>query len=678
MSIQLARRDFGRYSRAIRPALLAAFVVLLPGMAIAQTPVDLSQASLEDLMNIRVTSVNKKDQSLSRTGAAVYVITQEDIHHSGMTNIPDLLRMVPGVDVAQVDSHYWAISIRGFNHEFATKVLVLIDGRTVYTPLLSGVFWDLQDVPLPDIERIEVIRGPGGTVWGANAVNGVINIITKSSKQTQGGLIVAGTGSQRNADTLLQYGGSAGQNGTYRVFGHYFQENSLELLNRFPGGDGWHGSHGGFRSDWELSPDDALTVQGDYLGTSEAEPITTLVSSQLPNLYSFNDKTTASTANILTRWTHTFSNGSEATLQAYYDRDRRNFEGSESTLNTGDLDFQYHFKAGNRNDLVAGGGYRVTDEQLANGYSIGFNIAQRRDNLFNVFVQDEIRITNSLALTVGSKFEHNSYTGFEYEPSAQLVWTPTKHQTVWGSVSRAIRQPALYDVAFDYYAQTLPLPGGGFALVKLLGGNSVAEKLLDYEAGYRAELSKRVSVDLTLFASRYHDLQSSEPGAPYFALTPAPPHLVIPFHLANLGYANDYGVEFFAHWNVNRRWQVSPGYSYLNMNYKFEPASQDVANRGFGGLSPKHQFQVRSSVNLPHHLEWDASIYYVSELWSAPVPAYARVDTRVGWRTGESLEFSVTGQNLLSPRHLEFHSPYDVVMPAYAERSVFGNVTWRF
>ena len=663
------------YGRAV---LLSAFAVLLPCVAFGQTPIDLSQASLEDLMNIRVTSVNKKDQSLSRTGAAVFVITQEDIRRSGMTNIPDLLRMVPGVDVAQVDSHYWAISIRGFNHEFATKVLVLIDGRTVYLPLLSGVFWDTQDVPLEDIERIEVIRGPGGTVWGANAVNGVINIITKSSKQTQGGLIVAGTGSKESADGLLQYGGAAGQSGTYRVFGRYFQMNSSQPVNGLPGDDGWHGSHGGFRSDWDLSPENLLTVQGDFFGISEGQPITTLISSQLPNLYTFNDKTTAATANVLTRWTHTFSDGSEATMQTYYDRYRRTDEGTSSTLNTGDLDFQYHFHAGSRNDLVAGGGYRVAEEQLANGYALGFTTPQRRDNLFNVFVQDEIRITDSLALTAGSKFEHNSYTGFEYEPSAQLVWTPTKQQTVWASVSRAIRQPALYDVALDYYAQTMPLPTGGFALLELFGGKSVAEKLLDYEAGYRADLSKRVSVDLTLFASRYHNQQSTEPGAPYFALTPAPPHLVIPFYFANLGYANDYGLEFFARWNVNNRWQISPGYSYLDMNVKFEPSSQDVLDRGFAGLSPKHQFQVRSNLNLPHRLEWDASLYYVSELWSAPVPAYERLDTRIGWRAGESLEFSVVGQNLLSPRHGEFGNPYDFVMPTYAQRSVFGKVTWRF
>ena len=666
------------YGRAVLPLVLSALAVSLPSLAFGQTPIDLSQASLEDLLNLRVTSVNKKDQSLSRTGAAVYVITQEDIRRSGMTNIPDLLRMVPGVDVAQIDSHTWAISIRGFNYEFATKVLVLIDGRTVYSPLFSGVFWDAEDVPLEDIERIEVIRGPGGTVWGANAVNGVINIITKSSKQTQGGLMVAGTGNKLNADGLLQYGGTAGQSGTYRVFGRYFQENSSEPANGLQGDDGWHGSHGGFRTDWDLSPEDQLTVQGDFFGTSEAQPITTLISTQLPYVYAFNDKATVATEDILSRLNHTFSDGSEASLQVYYGRDRHTDQGTTSILNTGDFDFQYHFHAGSRNDLVAGAGYRVSDEQFTNGYALGYTINHRRDNLFNVFVQDEIRITDAFAVTAGSKFEHNSYTGFEYEPSVQLVWTPTKHQTVWTSVSRAIRQPALYDVALDYYAQTLPLPTGGFAVVEVFGGKTTAEKLLDYEAGYRADVSKRVSVDLTLFASRYHNQQSTEPGAPYFAMTPGPPHLVIPYYFANLAYVKDYGVEFFAHWNVSRRWQVSPGYSYLDMNIQFDPASQDALDRGFAGLSPKHQFQVRSNLSLPHHLEWDGSLYYVSELWSARIPAYERLDTRIGWRAGESVEFSVVGQNLLSPRRVEFGSPYFGAMPTYVERSVFGKVTWRF
>jgi iron complex outermembrane recepter protein len=658
-------------------ALIWAGYVAAARMSLAQTP-DLNNASLEDLMNIKVTSVDKKDQKMSQAGAAVYVISQEDIRRSGMHSIPDLLRIVPGVDVAQIDSHTWAISIRGFNYQYATKVLVLIDGRTVYSPLFSGVFWDMQDVPLEDIERIEVIRGPGGTVWGANAVNGVINIITKSSKQTQGELLVAGTGTEQCADTLLEYGGTAGQAGTYRIFGRYFQNNGSHPANGVQGDDGWHGSHGGFRSDWDLSSQDELTVQGDFFGTSEAQPITTLISTELPDLFTFNDKAKSEAEIILTRWKHTFSDGSGASLQLYYDRNRRSDQGTAASLNTGDFDFQYHFQAGARNDLVAGGGYRILDLNFTSGYSLGYNVNHRTENLFNVFVQDEVRISKSVTLTVGSKFEHNSFTGFEYEPSAQLVWTPSRHQTVWSSVSRAIRQPALFDTGLIYDAATLPLPGAGFGLIQILGGKTDAETLVDFEAGYRAELSRRVSIDVTLFSSRYRHLETSEPGTPYFTLSPGPPHFVLPYHFSDLSYANDYGVEFFARWNPGKRWQISPGYSYLDMNLKFNPTSQDTFDRGFPGLSPKHQFQVRSNLNLPHHMEWDASLYYVSELWSGPVPAYARLDTRVGWHTGESVEFSVSAQNLLAPRHVEFWTPFPGVIPTYAQRSIFAKITYRF
>jgi iron complex outermembrane receptor protein len=671
------RYGSGRSNRTWSRLSLCACYAFLAHSAIAQAPADPNDASLEDLMNIRITSVDKKDQKLSQAGAAVYVITQEDIRQSGMQSIPDLLRMVPGVDVQQIDSHTWAISIRGFSYQFATKVLVLIDGRTVYSPLFSGVFWDMQDVPLEDIERIEVIRGPGGTVWGANAVNGVINIITKHSKQTQGGLVVAGGGSQQNADSLLQFGGAAGQAGTYRVFGHYFENEGSTLTNGMQGDDGWHGSHGGFRSDWDLSPRDELTVQGDFFGTSEAQPVATLISTELPNLYSFNDKTTSESDDILTRWNHTFSDGSEASLQLYYDRTRLTDAGTVSALNTGDFDFQYHFHAGSRNDLVAGGGYRISDMDTTPGYALGYSIRHRCDNLLNVFIQDEIQISKSMTLTLGSKFEHNSYTGFEYEPSTQFVWTPSKHQTFWSSVSRAIRQPALYDIALIFDVGIVPMPSGTFGLLQILGGKTVAETLLDFEAGYRADLSKRFSLDLTLFSSRYRHLESTEPGTPNFTFAPGPPHFVLPYYESNLAYANDYGVEFFAHWNATRHWTISPGYTYLDMNMKFDPASQDVFDRAYSGASPKHQFQARSSLSLPHHLEWDTSLYYVSELRTGPVPASARVDTRVGWHAGESWEFSVSGQNLLSPRHLEYSSPLQA-QTTYAQRSVFGKITYRF
>src|SRR5579859_7675070 len=338
----------------LRWGVALVLTVALQIFGAAQTqPRDLTEVSLEDLMNIRVTSVSKREQKISKAGAAIYVINQEDIRQSGATNIPDLLRMVPGIHVAQINAHTWAISIRGFTDKYGDKVLVMIDGRSVYSPLSSGVDWDQQDVPLENIDRIEVIRGPGGTVWGANAVNGVINIITKKAKDTQGGLVVARTGSEENARGLVQYGGKAGADGFYRVYGNYFNIASGALANGGEGVDGWHGIQGGFRSDWSLSPQDTLTVQGDYNGSSEGQALSVLFSDRLPGLNTFADTVRVGSENLLARWTHHFSNNSEADIRVYYDRYRR-FDMGLNTVNTGDVDAQYRFHFGDRHDIVAG------------------------------------------------------------------------------------------------------------------------------------------------------------------------------------------------------------------------------------------------------------------------------------------------------------------------------------
>lgn len=656
-----------------------ALVVSLAAGSVAQNapPKDLTEISLEDLMNLQVTSVTRKPQSLSRTGAAVYVITHEDIRRSGRSNIPDLLRMAPGVEVARIDAHTWAISIRGFNYRYSTKVLVLIDGRTVYTPSFSGVYWDQQDVPLEDIERIEVIRGPGGTVWGANAVNGVINIITKRSEDTQGGLIAAGTGSEERAQGLVQYGGTAGSHGSYRVFGRYFKVENSTAADRSPASDGWHGSHGGFRTDWTFSGHDTLTVQGDLYGASEGQTVTTLFSNQLPDFRTFNDTVRVGSANLLGRWGHTFSNGSETSLQVYYDRFRR-IDGGTEVLNTGDIDFQYHFRIGSRQDIVAGAGYRITDDEYRGGPAIALGMGHRRDKLAGTFIQDEVELTNSLSLTLGSKFEHNAYTGFELEPSAQLVWTPSVRQSVWASAARAIRQPSWFDAEARIDVATFPVNGRGFALVQVLGSHAMeAERLLDFEVGYRTQVNKRLSLAVTAFRSHYSGLQSSEPGTPYFAFAPAPAHLVLPSTFANLAHANNYGVETYANWNLTRRWRLSPGFSFLQMKIGVDPSSHDTSAQSKVGYSPKHQANLRSTLNLPHNLEWDTSASYVGSLGKGPVPSYTRLDTRLGWRVGEGVEFSVAGENLLTPRHFEFLDGVQV-HPTQVERSVVGKVTWRF
>ena len=659
-------------------ALALSTFTITDGMAQTKPPIDLTGTSLEDLMNIQVTSVSKKGQSLSKVAGSIYVITQDDIHHSGATNVPDLLRMVPGVDVARINANTWAISIRGFNSRYSGKVLVLTDGRTVYTPLFSGVYWDQQTMPLENIERIEVIRGPGGTVWGANAMNGVINIISKSAKDTRGGLVSAEAGSQDRAQGLAQYGGSAGANGAYRVYGRYTMNEDSPSIAGSPATDNAHSSQMGFRSDWNLSPHDTLTAQGDLLGSSESQTITTLFLNQPPGYYTLNDQVRVAAGNVLGRWNHVFSNGSATTLQVYYDRFRRFDEGSENQ-STGDVDFQYHFHAAERNDIVAGIGYRLTDQSFTNGYAVVVGTGHRQDNLFGTFVQDELRLSDSVSLTMGVKVEHNAYTGFEFEPSVQLVWSPTTHQTVWASISRAIQQPSwVYAAAQDAEA-AVPVPGAGTAIYQVSGNpQGKAPAVLNYEMGYRTELSKRLTLDITAFLGEYNRLQTLEPETPFFATSPAPPHLVLPNVFGNSANGKAYGIEASAHWDVTKWWRISPGFSLLQTDLSLNGGATPGAIIAFTSTaSPKRQAQFRSNIKLPHHVEWDTSVYFVGSLAMGPVPAYTRVDTRLGWHIGEFVDVSITGQNLLTPRHIEFLDGLEVT-PMETARAIVAKLTWHF
>jgi len=664
-----------------RPITFLAILVLLGVKTGAQAPSptpDLTVMSLEDLMNVEVTSVSKKEQKLSQAAAAVYVITQEDIRRSGAINIPDVLRMAPGVDVAQISGHLWAISIRGFGERFTDKVLVLIDGRSVYTPTNSGVNWDQQDVPLEDIERIEVIRGPGGTVWGANAVNGVINIITKSAKTTHGGLITAAAGSNGNAQELVQYGGAIGPKGSYRVFGNYVNVGNTTAVDGTPAPDNWHTSHGGFRTDWDISRRDALTVQGDLLGIHAGDTVSETFFNALPLQATLNTKTTVGGGNLLARWSRTFSPNSDISIQSYYDAYNRYEEGGLENRKTFDLDFHHHFAAGPRNDIVWGLGYRVTGDNLGPEFSKIFTPQQRTDHLYSAFIQDEIRATNLLRLTLGSKVEHNGYTGVEFEPSAQLVWTPTKRQAVWISIARAIRQPARTDTDIQIALATFPVDNGNFALVELSGSRLRAtERVLAYQLGYRAQVNKYLSFDLAGFSNHYSNVQTTESGDPFFSASPGPPHLLVPLTFEDDAHAWTYGGEAFAHWNVIRRWRISPGYAFIHINANPDPGSNDTMVAGLGGVTPHHKFEVRSLLNLPHNLDLDSAFYYIGSLPGEGLPSYGRFDSRLGWRAGEHTEFSVVGQNLLTPRHSEDGDAFNL-SHTQIKRSVYGKITWRF
>jgi len=673
-----------RVMHFLAPAGVSLALILgvpMPGPAQTPAPHDLTQISLEDLMSVQVTSVSKKEQKLSQAGAAIYVINQEDIRRSGAVSIPDLLRMVPGIHVAQMNAHTWTISIRGFTDKYGDKVLVMIDGRSVYTPLTSGVNWDQQDVPLEDIERIEVIRGPGGTVWGANAVNGVINIITKSSAATPRGLLSAAACSQEFEQGLLQYGGAIGRKGTYRVFGNYSNFGDAPAPTEDPVADGWRKAHAGLRSDWKLSPRDALTVQGDLFQSSEGQTIRTLFTNNLPLKVTFDDTITVDAGNVLGRWEHTLLDGSATSLQVYYDGYERVEGGLDEKRNTVDVDFQYHGSLGLRNNIVSGGGYRVTSDNVAPGYAVNYEPAARTDNLFSTFVEDDIRLTSKLSLTLGIKVEHNSYTGWEYEPSGQLVWNLTNRQSLWGSASRAIRQPARADFGVRRAFATFTLDDGGFGIIQRTGTTDrQAERLYDFEVGYRAQATPALSLDVATFSSYYHGLQSSEPGDAFFTTDPAPPHLVQPVFSSDHAHAHNYGAEAFANWNIIPRWRITPGYSFLQMHVAGDPSSRDPEAGAIAADSPKHQLQLRSFLSLPRGLEWEIAAFYVGNLkdsGAGPTPSYTRLDSRLGWRFGENLELSIVGQNLLSPAISEYHDAFSI-KHTLAARKYFAKATWRF
>jgi iron complex outermembrane receptor protein len=410
--------------------------------------------------------------------------------------------------------------------------------------------------------------------------------------------------------------------------------------------------------------------------------ITTLFLNQLPASHTFDDAVRASSGNLLGKWSHLFADGSEATVQMYYDRFRR-LDQAFNVVNTGDADLQYHFHAGARNDVVAGLGYRLSDQTETDGYEISFGNGHRRDNLFTGFVQDQIKLSDTVALTLGIKLEHNAYSGYEYEPSTQLVWSPSGRQTVWASAARAIQQPSWLNAESQLDIAAVPVPGVPFGLVHLSGNPKLeAPVLYDYELGYRTAISKHVTMDATVFIGDYDRLVTNEPQAPYFTTSPAPPHLVIPSVYENFGTALNYGAEFSAHLDVTKWWRISPGFSFLQMSVSQDAASNDPGFAATPGDSPKHQAQLRSNISLPHRLEWDTSAYYTSALAggsaaSGVVPAWTRVDTRVGWHFGESAEISVTGQNLLTPRHVEFLDGLQVT-PMETARAVVARVTWRF
>jgi iron complex outermembrane recepter protein len=660
--------------------LTALIILFLTQLVPAQDSKDYTERSLEDLMNIEVTSVSKKSQKVSATAAAIYVITQDEIQHSGALNIPDLLRMVPGVNVAQVSGNQWAISARGLNEHFSDKLLVMIDGRSVYTPTFSGVYWDGVDMPLENIDRIEVIRGPGGSSWGANAVNGVINIITKEASQTHGGMIVAGAGNVQQGFGTAQYGGRAGTRTDYRVFSKYFNQTHLAGLASQDAADQWDLFRAGFRTDTRLSSSDKLTFQGDLYTGREGIIMPQFNSFANPGLHMVTIAPSLSGGFFQTSWNHHYRNGSDSTLQFYFDRYHREGLVNE-TRNTFNIDFQHRLPWGTRQDIVWGTAYRNSTLYSIGNLSFSISPPDLTTQLFSSFVQDEISvIPQRLSLTVGSKFEHNYYSGWGVMPSGRVALTLNERSMVWAAISRAIRTPATFDTDFRANIGGYIGPGGIPVVFRLQGNRrQTNESLLAYEIGYRSTVSDRLSVDIAAYYNSYSDGLGVEPQATVQETTPWPSHIVAPLTLRSSIHGESHGVETFATWRVTGRWTLTPAYTIEEIHMRPDAGSRDMQSApGKEGSTPRQWARLASQFRLPRGFSCSVGSTFTDRLPAVAVPGYVRLDSQLTWSARENLSLSIVGQNLLRDYHVEFVDRWGGIASSRIKRSVFARFVWTF
>lgn len=637
---------------AVAAALAVLGLVAIPVPAAPQESVaasELKRLSIEELMEIEVTSTSRRTERFSRAAAAITVITAEEIRRSGANSLPEALRLANTLHVARTSQREWAISARGFNLTTANKMLVLIDGRSVYTPLFSGVFWDVQDVLLEDVERIEVIRGPGATLWGANAVNGIINIVTRRAEDTQGGLAIAGGGTEERAFGAVRYGGRLGERGHYRAYGKYNERDALVTVAGQDAGNPKDFGQGGFRADWRTSGTDVLTLQGDAYTGQIGDPL--------------RDEINLDGGNLLGRWSRHFADGSDLSLQVYWDRSHRHLPGLfEEHRDTVDLDFDRRIRLlEGRHEVVWGLGYRHTRDRVGNSATVLFLPDRREQDLFSLFAQDEIRLLGDrLRLTVGTKLEHNDSTGLEVQPNVRAAWSPNDRRMLWAAVSRAVRTPTRLDEDL-----VLATPEGAPLIVGSRDFES--EKLLAYELGYRTQLRPEVSFDLATFYHVYDDLRSQEPS---------PATGGIPVTLANNLEANTRGVEARINAQPLPWWRLYAGYAYFDRELRLDPESRDRTGGRGEGNDPRHRFMLRSNFDLPGGVELDGWLRYVGELPFPEVPSYLTLDLRIGWRPTRSLELALIGQDLLEEAHAEFGPA--TPQRQQVERRVYGKATWSF
>ena len=669
-------------------------VVLLIGCIECSLPAraesfELGDLDIEQLMDMELSSAARKVQSLQQTAAAAFIITRENIRRSGADSLPEALRLAPGIEVAGISASKWAVSARGFNGRFANKLLVLIDGRNIYTPAFSGVYWAAQDIPLEDIERIEVIRGPGATMWGANAVNAVINIITRHAADTTRGVVTAHGGS-RGHSLGLHYGAEAGEDVHSRVYAKHSRGKNFVDDDGKNLADDWERRQAGFRVDWKTDKSNEWTVQSDIANLEQGQVYDLPDALNPPYIDRQADRADIRNAHLLGRWQRTLSSSSELRLQSYMDYSRRDEITHHERRISWDIDFQHRFSPAAQHDFIWGTGYRVTEDDMTSPAYIALEPQSRHDQTFSGFVQDEIELLDDeLWVTLGGKFEHNDYSGFEIQPNLRALWLMRPGHSVWGAISRAVRTPsrALHDVRITRFVMPplspqnpAPLP----VAVTLVGNEAVAsEKVLAYELGYRVQPRTNLGLDIAAFYNRYQDIITARPEPPILVGT----YLDLPVSTNSDIEGETYGLELVLDWYPREHWHIQAVYNALEIDMRqvgmYDPSGPEKL---IEGSSPRRQFSLRLGLKPHDELELDLWWRMVSELPEVggfaaledrAVDAYTSLDARVGWHPVEDLEVALTGKNILDSRHREY---IEELYPVHAQvpRSVFLSARWSF
>ncbi|WP_292916120.1 TonB-dependent receptor plug domain-containing protein [Nitrosomonas sp.] len=645
--------------------------------------------SIEELMNVKVTTVSRTPQKLNEVASAIFVITQDDIRRSGATSIPDALRMAPGVQVERVGTDKWSIGIRGFNGIYANKLQVLMDGRSVYSPIFSGVLWEQQDTMMEDIERIEVIRGPAATSWGSNSVNGVINIITKKAADTQGTLFTAGGGSFEHGFIGARYGGTINQETPFRVYAKGFTRGHTQALSGENANDQWHSARGGFRIDHRRGIDQ-LTLQGDFFSNFNGSTLDYDARYLSRNNPTGEMRGHNEGGDIRFRWDRTFSERSSLMLQAYYDRTLSQIQPlGKFDAESFDIDMQYRFPLFDRHQLTWGANYRLYHNKVFDTNLYTFSPREQTNHVAGTFIRDDITlIPDRLLFTLGSRFEHNDFTGMEIQPNARLMWTPNHENSVWLAVSRAVRTPSRgeNDGKIDITPFLPPaigsaLSGLPFPLSATLFGNHRynSEKLIAYELGYRHQFSPQASIDIAGFINDYSQLRDVSFGALSLS-TGLPLQLLQPVAINNHGSALTYGVEASADLKPKENWRLQASYSFLNIDFSSNNllSRYDPSGKGAEKVAPQHQLSVRSNYDFSERLQLNLWMRYTSNIALYNIPSYVTMDAKLAYKPTKNTELFVVGQNLFSQNHRESVAEFLPIIPVYIPRGVYAGVQWRF